>query len=427
MSIIRKESIKDLREGFMSDTNEHRIKLIIIILTVLWHFLMIYAFFFIVRKESDEPMHLTLKPQVIEYLLNSMSQQKPTIANKTLPTLPPALASSIQQIAQNQLKQELDEEGFEQYMLKNAVSYGSYNQGSVVTMGQEGIGEKDEHNSNVQQETGQPQKTMSLPEQDDTAINDQNSNQESNSLPSAEEPSKSQETETSQEQDQSLIDTPSEINPILAQAEQLLNETGSSWISPSKSQSASKTPTQQQRPNKTSSPNTYPKNRQTRPLTLADITQSYVKHIRQEQEVTGHCTYNQGNSSSGSIRHGVYAPPTDATALSEQIYASKLYSLLEQSAKAYSNQIYSCKALEMETTIEVTLEKSGKILDVKLRPELPEKDMERALCLIIQRVGLFPPIPREFRKQKIILSIPIHIRSTPGFASYQLLYGTHFT
>ena len=150
---------------------------------------------------------------------------------------------------------------------------------------------------------------------------------------------------------------------------------------------------------------------------MADITRGYIKQMRQEQDTTGHCTYNQSGSPSGSIRHGVYAPPTDATALSEQLYASKLYNLLEQSAQAYSSQIYSCRDLEMETMIEVTIEKSGKILDVALKPELPEKDMERALCLIVKRVGLFPPIPRQFRKQRIILSIPIHINSKQGFAS----------
>ena len=49
--------------------------------------------------------------------------------------------------------------------------------------------------------------------------------------------------------------------------------------------------------------------------------------------------------------------------------------------------------------------------------------MEQALCLIVKRVGLFPPIPKQFHKQRIILSIPIRIRSKQGFASYRLLYG----
>ena len=77
------------------------------------------------------------------------------------------------------------------------------------------------------------------------------------------------------------------------------------------------------------------------------------------------------------------------------------YIILEQSAQAYSSQIYSGRDLEMETMIEVTIEKSGKILDVALKPELPEKDMERALCLIVKRVGLFPPIPRQFKNKEL--------------------------
>lgn len=411
----------------MPSANERRIKTLIIFLTILWHGLILYTFFFVTRKESYEPLHIEAKPQIIEYLMNALQQQQNNPTNNALPTTPPALKPTMQQLAQAQvLQQPDDEDGFEQYMLKNAVSYGSYNQGSVVTMGQEGSGGtgtgQDSDRQNKQEEA---EKQEPSPEPETNNASDNISKEEA---PMSESRSDTQtDSQENQEdgQEQSLVDPTSGMSPAIAQAEEILNNTGSSWITKRQTH----TPPHIQSRATTLQPVFHqahvssPRKNSSRQLSLADITSSYIKHMRQEQDSTGHYTCTQGGSGQGSISHGVYAPPTGAAALAEQIYASKLYNLLEQSAKAYSSQIYSCSDLEMETIIEVTIEKSGKILDVALKPTLPEKDMERALCLIVKRVGLFPPIPRQFRKQRIVLSIPIHIKSQQGFASYRLLYG----
>ena len=103
----------------MPSASERRIKVLIMLLTLLWHGLILYTFFVVTRKESYEPLRITVKPQVIEYLLNSMAQQQNKTAGQALPALPPAL----QKLAQAQMQQQLDEDGFDQYMLKNAVSY----------------------------------------------------------------------------------------------------------------------------------------------------------------------------------------------------------------------------------------------------------------------------------------------------------------
>ena len=391
----------------MSNATERRVKTLIILLTILWHAVIIYVFFILTRKESYEPLRISVKPQVIEYLLNSLSQQQ----NNPIPHTPPTIPSALQKLAQAQVQQQLDEDGFEQYMLKNAVSYGSYNQGSVVSMGQEGTG-NDTTGQKSEEPQGQPEPAKEElapePAQDDS--HDKTDNKEQQPTP---------DKEFSDIQENTVTDNRSGMTPEIARAEEILNNSGSSWIGAAGVKQARRQTQSNAQPVTTSAP----KKDVQRKLTMADITRGYIKQVQQEHDVTGHCTYNQGGSSSGPIRYGVNEPPTDAHALSEQIYASKLYNLLEQSAQAYSNQIYSCHDLEMETMIEVTIEKSGKILDVALRPELPEKDMERALCLIVKRVGLFPPIPRQFRKQRIILSIPIRIKSQQGFASYRLLYG----
>lgn len=396
----------------MVSVSERRIKALIIILTLLLHAGLLYIFFILARKEASDTLRITPQPQIIEYLLNSLSQQN----NQAQKALPPAQALYRQQLAQAQMQQQLDEDGVEQYMLKNAVSYGSYNQGSIVSMGQEGTGGNKTQQAEQEPEKQEPQSEPAKPDVNDTTDKTQQE-------PLAQEPAIQKNTQKNEPAEQ-VIDPTTGSTPAIAQAEEILNETGSSWITPSQIQ---KPTTTQSATHVTQQPLRQPasttQKQAGKQLTLADITRGYIKQMRQEQDSTGHCTYNQGGTGTGSICYGVNAPPTDGAALSEQLYASKLYNLLEQSAQAYSSQIYSCHDLEMETMIEVTIEKSGKILDVALRPALPEKDMERALCLIVQRVGLFPPIPRQFRKQRIVLSIPIRIRSQSGFASYRLLYG----
>ena len=396
----------------MVNVNERRIKALIILLTFLLHAALIYIFFILARKEAADTLRISPQPQIIEYLLNSLSQQN----NQAITSLPPAQALAAQQLAQAQMQQQLDEDGFERYMLKNAVSYGSYNQGSIVSMGQEGIsGNNSQQKTEGQQEQKEHEKQESQSEQAKHDAIDTTNN-------TKQEPAIQTNTQDNEPEEQ-VIDPTTGSTPTIAQAEEILNETGSSWITPSQIQKQSPVQQHAQAQQPPRQPTSTVQKLAGKQLTLADITRGYIKQMRQEQDSTGHCTYNQGGTGTGSIRYGVNAPPTDGAALSEQLYASKLYNLLEQSAQAYSSQIYSCHDLEMETMIEVTIEKSGKILDVALRPALPEKDMERALCLIVQRVGLFPPIPRQFRKQRIVLSIPIRIRSQSGFASYRLLYG----
>jgi outer membrane biosynthesis protein TonB len=262
---------------------------------------------------------------------------------------------------------------------------------------------------------------------DDASIGQNAADQELS--PKQEEPHDTPEN-SFEESQQQIIDPMSGISPLIAQAEAIINDSGSSWITQSQKKSqpyTNTTSTGIKTTHHTDAGGSITASGRTdkarKTLTLADITRSYVKQVHKEQNETGHYTYNKTGAPLGASAHGVYAPPTSGVALSEQLYASKLYNLLDQSAQAYSNQIYSCSDLDMQTVIEVTIEKSGKILDVTLNPAIPEKDMERALCLIVKKVGLFPPIPREFHKQRIILSIPIHIRSKQGFASYRLLYG----
>lgn len=159
---------------------------------------------------------------------------------------------------------------------------------------------------------------------------------------------------------------------------------------------------------------------------LADIARGYVERVRQERAETGRCAYST-RASGGycMMRHGAACPADPGIDLAEQVYAAKLFELLDQSSQAYANKVYACKDCTMETIIEITIEQSGKIVDVSFEPPIAEKDIARALETIIRRVGLFPPIPKHFKKQRVILSIPINIRATQGFASYRFIHGLH--
>jgi hypothetical protein len=434
----------------MLSTYERRIQAIVICITLALHIFILCVLFIFTHPENIEPLRITADPQFIEYLLNNIVQhpnnpptQNAHAVSPTLPAMSPALAHTIQQqIAQSQTTPIPDETGFDTYTLKNAVSYGSFSQGSMVTPGQEygnpqATDNQAEQPAPEQEELAQDEAIA----QNDTPEQKSESN-EDNKVSSEQDPT-DQETAPEQEdqlsaqanslddQEQSSLDSMSGISPLIAQAEAIINDSGSSWITQTHKDSQPHTNSHNSTGIKTihhaGTTGSSQASRKTgtphKSLTLADITRSYVKQVHKEQNETGHYTYNKNGSSSGSVAHGIYAPPASGVALSEQLYASKLYNLLEQSAQAYSNQIYSCNDLDMQTIIEVTIEKNGKILDVTLNPPIPEKDMERALCLIVKKVGLFPPIPRQFHKQRIILSIPIHIHSRQGFASYRLLYG----
>ena len=407
----------------MLSAHERRIQAIVIFLTLSLHFFLLCILFILTRRKDLEPLRITANPQFIEYLLHNLTQQPPNAAQQHTPTpasplpgMTPALAQAIQ-TAQAQLPPEPDEPGFDRYMLKNAVSYGSFTQGSIVAASQEQGNPHDKEN-----QTEPTQEPLTAPEIPSVNTEKQSS-ESSDTQTESELPEHAEETS---EQQELGIDPMSGISPIITAAEEVINDAGSSWVTPSQTaqtmQTCPRASTHTSSHAGTGSPQKAGSKTgaSTRSLTLADITRSYVKHATQEQEATSRYT---SGSPAGRIAHGAYAPPTSGIALSEQLYASKLYNLLEQSAQAYSQQIYSCRDLDMQTVIEVTIEKSGKIVDVTLNPAIPEKDMERALCLIVRKVGLFPPIPRQFHKQRIILSIPIRIHSKQGFASYCLLYG----
>jgi hypothetical protein len=385
----------------MSDSHEHQIQTLVIILTLIFHGILLYTLFVLTDREYYEPSKITIRPQPLEYFL---AQRPPHLTQQTAAHSPQQVIAQPPCPTLIQAKNPQQEpEDADTYTVKNPVSNGTLIQGSIV-INQAGSGQEKDSKTDEQNES-------------EEKLDDQKTD-----IKKIQEPDiKTQEPSESESVSQKKgYAPPSDIFEI---ADRENDDEGTAYIGE---------PIRQQKQvhqavSHNISPSTvHNKTTTKKQLTLADITRGYIRQVKKEQASTGHCSYNsQGLNTMGP--NGAYAPPASGIALSEQLYASKLYALLEQSSQAYSRQIYSYKDLEMTTSIEVTIEKSGKILDVTLNPEIPEKDMERALFNIVQRVGLFPPIPKQFKKQRIILSIPIHIKSQQGFASYRLLYGMKTT
>lgn len=426
----------------MESSKEYRIKIIILICTLLWHGFIVFSLFVLTRTDLNEPLRITINPRPIQYSL--YSNPKPPLQRHSQSTqLPHVLPAVTKPVAQASLQAPPpDDNQAEPYMLKNAVSGGTLAQGSIVPASGNGSTSQQIQKQEIQEHAA------NQPAQQSQNSSDQNS------------PSKVKESD--EDLDQSLpstnkkIESDSEETPQAALAEkspitpvqQRLNEFNEPIIqlpsdatttfynqtmpkqAPHKVTSAPSQPPQKPRtslPLRSANPATRAPASAQKQLSLADLARSYARQLKDEQHATSRYTYGQTGSSNGFTGpmgpNGVYAPQMPGTELAEQIYASKLYALLEQSAQAYSRQIFSVHDVAMQTMIEITIDKSGKILDVSLNPTLPEKDMEQALCIIVKRVGMFPPIPKQFKKTRIILTIPIHIQSQKGFASYHLLYG----
>lgn len=427
---------------------DRRIKSILIFISLLWHFLILYIFFVVTRREFDEPLRITINPKTVEFLW-SRPQVAPQLPSQVSPKatlmVPQPLAHAVSQVAPTVVQpmpvatpivqpKAIDEEDEAQdrYKLKNPISGGTLSTGSLVA-GQPVL-QEEENLQKVEQE--QEVHDSATVNQDD--VSEQKEHQQENQVCTAHDVTDVKaDNSVSRELNENVKGEDDAHHVVANEAthqetmlEKLesyggtsVNGAGHQEVKSQQSQthiqrSAPASRVIAQPSYRTKSQAVVSKQTAVKGLTLADITRGFVRNVKHEQTSTSRYTYQGAGRGPG-----VYAPPTSGVAMAEQIYASKIYSLLEQSALAYSRKIYARQELDMETTLEVSIDKTGKILDVVLNPSLAEKDMELALSTIVKSVGLFPPIPKQFKKHKIIVSIPLHIRSQQGFASYRLLYG----
>lgn len=159
-----------------------------------------------------------------------------------------------------------------------------------------------------------------------------------------------------------------------------------------------------------------------RQLTLADITAGFIKQVHNERSMSYH--YDP-NKKKGGGAPGVHSPSSAAANSREfalQMYASKVFTLMQQAAYTLTSMIYAQNDFEAITALEITIDERGKLLACQLNPAIGEKDIEDAVQTIVRRVGLFPAIPKHFGTDTITLTFPLSIRGAKGFGKYSLSY-----
>ncbi len=139
-------------------------------------------------------------------------------------------------------------------------------------------------------------------------------------------------------------------------------------------------------------------------VTLADIAKGFIKSVERERE-------NQAS-----------ALP-DGKQLSLQIYGTKIWSLLEQSAKAQRSSIFVHTPVDNTITVVLTIGKNGSLINAQLKPPTKEPSINSIIFSIIKNAGLFPPIPNHLGKKQLTLQYPLRIKAEPGYGVYELSYG----
>ncbi|TET06054.1 hypothetical protein E3J79_03275 [Candidatus Dependentiae bacterium] len=143
-------------------------------------------------------------------------------------------------------------------------------------------------------------------------------------------------------------------------------------------------------------------------LNLAEIVQGYMHHVAQEQEQ--------------SVETQIRSLPSSKQ-LALQVYSTKIFTLIEQAAKVNQKMLYASGNHTTDATLILTVDQNGKLIEAYLTPPLQEKEVREWIFTFIHKVGLFPPIPKHLKKEKITLSYPLKIDIQQGFGTYSLYYG----
>ena len=159
-------------------------------------------------------------------------------------------------------------------------------------------------------------------------------------------------------------------------------------------------------------------------LTLADLTNSFIKQVNKSNASTYH--YQSTNQGTGSGR-GVYSPAQnyDSKQIAMQMYCSKVFVLLQQAMNMQHSLTYAQNDFSTQSLLELTIEKDGKLRSIRLNPPLEEKDFERTILTSVKRAGLLPPLPKYFDTEVLTVTMPIHIVGKKGFGDYNLSYNVN--
>lgn len=142
-----------------------------------------------------------------------------------------------------------------------------------------------------------------------------------------------------------------------------------------------------------------------RNLTLADISQGFMRSVQQE---SGH------NSSA-----------CNAKELALQIYASKVWNSIKNAFLVGENRLRLPHAVSARTQLYVTINRSGQLVNIQLAYSAQCAELKSIESLLIDRaqeVGLFPPFSAHMSGETQRFCFPLLIQGEEGFHSYSLRY-----
>lgn len=91
-----------------------------------------------------------------------------------------------------------------------------------------------------------------------------------------------------------------------------------------------------------------------------------------------------------------------------KIYGSRVAELLNQ------NKIYPAMARRLEqqgrVLLKITVDKSGKLLDLKMLKESPFGSLNEAALQMVKKVDQFPPLPKELSHEVVTFNVPVEYK-----------------
>lgn len=416
-----------------------------IIFSVVWHLLILFCLFFLIRQQRNLTFNVKRTPLV------TFQNPLPPHASTKQARMPQAqqpkpVVSAQQQTLQHQLQQTARQtDSFVpnqeelNYLVQQLISHGSGVTGAVVSA----VDDTPQKDS-----TDEP---ASYSSDESKPLSTEKEQKQSEELDVAKKTKQSipQETieqeETTESTNQSADDSTANSDSLSAQEQQsdqekpisvhdaaIIKETMASLstvdsqYNANSQQSSTKTLTSTM--HQSDNAHTAPRSHQTRAaaqkpkqISLSDIANSFMRQVRNERDIK----YNYDPQKKNGGAPGVYSPAnssTDGKQLALQMYATKVFSMMQQSAHTFSSLIYANNDFETDSLLEITIDQTGKLLRARLNPPIGERDIEQAVQTIIKRVGLFPPIPKHFNTDTMTLTFPLNIRGSKGFGRYSLAY-----
>jgi hypothetical protein len=171
------------------------------------------------------------------------------------------------------------------------------------------------------------------------------------------------------------------------------------------------TPQQPEQPNAVSMPQQQKmplKQRRTankKQITVSDISRGFIKSMQQE------AGFNQASR--------------DMKQLALQIYATKIWNIIKTAFLVGDNGLHLTENVSTHTHLILTIDRSGKLLNIHL--DYPKqvtalRNIERLIISRAHQAGLFPPLPAQIPGTSKTFSFPLFIEGQKGFHAYSLGY-----